>query len=339
MAPLPGGGLYTGPMMHRVRLVAILVGVLTLGGVAWGQNERLELGEDRSHQADAPEVLDESEAFIREAWATLLSGKPAKARSMLNKWLRDNRGTGNEWVATALLVRGDAKVALDDEYEALYDYEEIARNFAGTPEFVQAAERELAIAVDYMEGKRRKFLGMRVVGATRDGEELLVRIAERLPGSQLAERSMLELGSHYRRTGEFELARDVYGIFLESFPQSTFYRVVLLARIEATFAQYNGPEYDASTLLETQELLDLYTARYPGDLEVQAELDALRVRIDESLGQQVLGMARVYLLRDEKASARFVLKRLLRDHPRTTAAREGLEILRERGWIEPGAAP
>ncbi|MCW5758054.1 MAG: tetratricopeptide repeat protein [Phycisphaeraceae bacterium] len=325
--------------MNQERLAVVLLAVLVLIGMAFGQSAQLELGDGPWGEVDSSRPMDPDEATIRNAWATLLSGQPAKARSMLNTWLRENRGTGNQWAATALLVRGDAKAAQGNEYDALFDYEEIQRNFPGTPEYVQAAERVLAISVEYLEGKRRKFLGMRIIGAQGDGEELLVRISERLPGSQLAERAQLELGAYYRRIGEFAQAREVYGIFLESFPNSTYYRAVLLARIEATFAQYNGPQYDGSSLLETLELLDLYVARYPGDLEVQAELDALRVRIDESQGQQVLGMARVYLLRNEKASARYVLRRLLRDHPRTTAAREGLEILRDRGWLSAGDVP
>lgn len=322
--------------MSRSWLVALFLWLaLAAAAPAWAQQTTLELSEQGWQAAQASEAIDDDEAAIREAWATLLGGQPARAKSMLSTWLRENRNRGNPWVPLALLVRGDAKVALGDEYDALYDYEEIARNHAGSPEFVKAAERELDIAVDYINGKRRKFLGLRITNARRDGEELLVRIAERLPGSQLAERAMLELGAHYRRTGEFGLARDVYGIFLEAFPTSTFYRVVLLARIEATFSQYNGPQYDGSGLLETEELLDVYELKYPGDLEVQAELDALRVRIDESQGQQLLGMAEVYLLRDEKASARYVLRRLLQEHPRTVAAQEALDILRERGWGTP----
>ncbi|MEQ8845953.1 MAG: hypothetical protein RIB58_13985 [Phycisphaerales bacterium] len=322
--------------MSRSWLVALFLWLaLAAAAPAWAQQTTLELSEQGWQAAQASEAIDDDEAAIREAWATLLGGQPARAKSMLSTWLRENRNRGNPWVPLALLVRGDAKVALGDEYDALYDYEEIARNHAGSPEFVKAAERELDIAVDYINGKRRKFLGLRITNARRDGEELLVRIAERLPGSQLAERAMLELGAHYRRTGEFGLARDVYGIFLEAFPTSTFYRVVLLARIEATFSQYNGPQYDGSGLLETEELLDVYESKYPGDLEVQAELDALRVRIDESQGQQLLGMAEVYLLRDEKASARYVLRRLLQEHPRTVAAQEALDILRERGWGTP----
>lgn len=317
-------------------MALFVVVVLALAGPALGQRAQLELSQEGWEAAQSLEPIDEDEAYIREAWATLLGGNANEAKRMLSQWLRENRNRGNPWTPLALLVRGDAKVALDDEYDALYDYEEIARNYPGSPEFVKAAERELEIAVDYIEGKRRKFLGLRITNARRDGEEILVRIAERLPGSQLAERAMLELGAHYRRTGEFGLARDVYGIFLEAFPTSTFYRVVLLARIEATFAQYNGPQYDGSGLIETEELLDVYEAKYPGDLEVQAELDALRVRIDENQGQQLLGMAKVYLLRDEKASARYVLRRLLSDHPRTTAAEEGLDILRERGWLAGG---
>lgn len=321
------------------RVAFFLFVLLLMAGSVLAQRAELELSQEGWQAAQASEPIDADEAYIREAWATLLEGRPGRAKKLLNEWLRDNRGTGNQWIPLALLVRGDAKVALDDEYDALYDYEEIARNYAGSPEFVKAAEREMAIAIDYIEGKRRKFLGLRISGARRDGEELLVRIAERLPGSQLAERAMLELGAHYRRTGEFELAREVYGIFLEAFPTSTFYRAALLARIEATFAQYNGPQYDGSGLIETEELLDVYEAKYPGDLEVQAELDALRVRIDESQGQQLLQMAEVYLLRGEKASARYVLRRLLRDHPRTTAAQDALEMLRQRGWLREGDRP
>ena len=321
--------------LKRMALCFAVVTLLTADVIA--QRTQLELSQEGWEAARTIEPIDEDEAYIREAWAILLGGEPGRAKRLLSQWLRENRNLGNQWTPLALLVRGDAKVALDDEYEALYDYEEIARNYPGSPEFVKAAERELEIAVDYIEGKRRKFLGLRITNARRDGEELLVRIAERLPGSQLAERAMLELGAHYRRTGEFGLARDVYGIFLEAFPTSTFYRVVLLARIEATFAQYNGPQYDGSGLIETQELLNVYEARYPGDLEVQAELDALRVRIDESQGQQMLETAKVYLLRDEKASARYVLRRLLGDHPRSTAAQDALEILRERGWLADGA--
>ena len=69
---------------------------------------------------------------------------------------------------------------------------------------------------------------------------------------------------------------------------------------------------------------------------MQAELDALRVRIDESQGQQLLSMARTYLRRGEKASARYVLRRLMSDHPRSTAAQVAIDMLTERGWLEEG---
>lgn len=320
--------------LKRVALFFVCVVVLANSAVA--QRTELRLSQDGWEAAQATEPMDEDEAYIREAWAILLGGNPGKARSMLTTWLRENQSGANQWIPLALLVRGDAKVAMGDEYDAAYDYEQIATNYAGSPEFIQAAERTMEIAIDYIEGKRRKFLGLRISSAVRDGEELLTRIAERLPNSQLAERAMLELGAHYRRRGEYEQAGEVYGIFLEAYPTSTFYRAVLLARIETTFAQYNGPEYDGSGLIETEELLDVYERKYPGDLEVQAELDALRVRIDESQGRQLLVTAEIYLKRGEKASARYVLRRLLSDHPRTTAAQDALDILRDRGWLREG---
>jgi len=322
-----------------VALVLSLAALLSLAAApTLAQRTDIELT-DEGWSKTQGEPLDPDEAFIRDAWADLLAGEHDKAERALTGWLGENRGVDNPWTPLALLVRGDAHVADGDEYRALYDYERIARSYPDSPEFVKAAERELDIAIDYLEGKRRKFLGLRIVGAAPDGEELLVRIAERLPGSQLAERAMLELGAYYRRTGRFDLARDVYGVFLEAFPASDFFRVVLLARIEATFAQYNGPQYDGSGLVETEALLDEYESRFPGELEVQSELSALRVRIDENQGRQLLSQARVYLTRREPASARYVLGRLLRDHPQTTAAREALDIMERRGWSPRQDAP
>ena len=42
----------------------------------------------------------------------------------------------------ALLIRGDAIRAAGDEYEALFDYEEIARRYAGSDVFIPTLERE-----------------------------------------------------------------------------------------------------------------------------------------------------------------------------------------------------
>ncbi|MEO1009247.1 MAG: tetratricopeptide repeat protein [Planctomycetota bacterium] len=318
--------------MHAIQRLLVLLMLCVLATPAAAQRVEIELLDEGWVNAERPPI-DADEAFLRGAYAMVLDGRHDRAKVVVTRWLNENRGLDNQWTPLALLIRGDAKLADDDEYEALYDYEEIANNYPGSPEYIKAAERELDIAVAYLEGKFRKLLGLRVLSARRDAEELLVRIAERLPGSQVAERALLELGAFYRRTGEFELAREVYGVFLQTFPTSPFYRVVLLARIEATFAEYNGPQYDGSGLLETRALLDEYEDRYPGDLAVEAELDALRVRIDENQGRQMLSSARVYLLRGERAAARYVLRRLVAAHPRTTAAREAIAILDERGWL------
>ena len=49
---------------------------------------------------------------------------------------------------------------------------------------------------------------------------------------------------------------------------------------------------------------------------------------------QMLNTARWYLRQGDGPSTRFQLQRLLRKHPTSAAAREAVDIMIERGWME-----
>src|SRR5690606_32200410 len=115
-------------------------------------------------------------------------------------WLEEHEQSDSPLLAQAFLLRGDAVLASGNEYRALYDYERVIIDFPGSPEYARAVERELEIGIRYLHGLRRKLWGIRFAGATDVGEELLVRVQERMPGSALAERAGIELADFYYRT-------------------------------------------------------------------------------------------------------------------------------------------
>jgi outer membrane protein assembly factor BamD (BamD/ComL family) len=292
---------------------------------------------DPSAPADA--TLSEDPVIAR-ARTLLAQNQPAQALRLLDPWIEQRQIDPPPDMAEALLRRGDAKVALADEFQALYDYERIVRFFPASEQFVLAIEREIEIAIRYLNGLRTKgWFGLRYESAIDVGEELLIRAQERMPGSQLAERAGIELADYYYKIRDLRMAGEAYDIFLRNFPRSEYRQRAELRRIFSSIAQFKGPKYDAQPLREAQEQVKRFAARYPAEAEQTGVSDALAARLEESAAAQMLEVGRWYLKRENPVSAKLTLRRLIRAHPQTVAAERARETFRERGWELPTAAP
>lgn len=313
-------------------------GLALSGHVSAQQTFRLdEKGQWQAQEPARPLTADEK--LIADARAALADGRPSRAESMLEDWIENNRTTGGPLFVQALLIRGDARVAGGDEYEALYDYEEIALDHVGTPEFTKAIERELEIALKYLGGLNRKFLGLRVTPATDIGEELLVRVQERLPGTPLAERACIELADHYYREQDLMAAADAYEIYVTNFPGGPNIDRARQRRIYASIARYKGPNYDTAGLVDAQALIQDFTARDPEAARRAGLGDDLVAKLEESMAAQLWNRHEWYLRRGDPVSARATLRRMVNLYPKTASAKRGLAELEKRGWtlVEPKA--
>lgn len=285
----------------------------------------------------ANEDVDPSsdEGVMNRARKQLAENRPKGALALLDSWIKRNAAQDKPETAEALLRRGDAKLALKDEYEALYDYERVIKEYPGTPQFVTALERELEIGLMYLNGLRKKTWGLRIDNASRIGEELLIRVQERAPGSQLAQRAAIELANYYYRIRDLRMAAEAYDIFLANFPTSEYRELAMERRVFANIGRYKGPRYDASGLIEAQYLVRDFAARYPKSAEQIGMNDALIARLDESAADQMYETAKWYFKRGDPVSARYTMKRLLQKHPDTVAADETRLIFKQRNWPLP----
>lgn len=278
------------------------------------------------------------EGLIAQARKDLAEDRPKAALDSMNQWLEKNGRTKSPLLPAAYLARGDALTATGDEFQALYDYEAVIKQYAGQREFIMANERELEIAVRYVNGLNRKSLGMRWLTADDIGTELLIRIQERMPGSQLAERAGIELADYYYREADMQLASEAYELFLQNYPQSPYRMKAMQRRIYASLARFKGPRYDGAPLTDSQVLIRRFSSLYPAQAQQVGLDEALLTRIDESAGAQMLEHANYYVRMGDPVSARYTLHRLLVAHPQTAAAGEAINIMRARGWF-PQAEP
>lgn len=315
----------------------IFIGISVALAATTGRAQDFILDEGGEFVLESAPEPGTDEWVLAEAAAAIARDKPGQARALLSPWIEAHKRSEHPLLPRAYLLRGDAKVLDHDEYEALYDYEAVVKQFPGSEEFQTAVIREMEIAQKYLDGMKRKLWGLiRVEPARKLGEELMIRVQERLPGSRVSEEAAIRLAEHYFDARKLDLAVEMFDIFQTNYPDSEYAKEALLGQIYGNVAQFKGPSYDASGLIEAELLLDRFVRKYPADALKSGIAEGLGARIDESRAQQMLETARWYRTRGDDASARFVFKRLLRRHPSTNAAQSALQIMRDRGWIDAG---
>ncbi|HRQ76000.1 MAG TPA: outer membrane protein assembly factor BamD [Phycisphaerales bacterium] len=277
---------------------------------AWTSDESLEPGTPEAMLADARRALAEGDA--------------RRAENLATRWIE--RHDRHPLMPDAYLLRGDAKLAQQEHYKALYDYEYVARVYPGSEAFVTALERELQIAKLFVRGTKRKFLGFRILSATEEAQELLIRIQERMPGSRLGEDAGMELADFYFRGRDMSLAAEAYELFIENYPNSEQISKARRRLIYSHLASFKGPRYSAAGLNEAKMRLEDLKAVEPVTAQ-QIGADALIVRIDESNAAKLLENARWYLKRNDPIAAELTIRRLVNRHLGTVAAAEALQLV------------
>ncbi|MEM8782432.1 MAG: outer membrane protein assembly factor BamD [Planctomycetota bacterium] len=296
------------------------------GGVAWAQ-ETFELTGEGWTQVGAPEP-GTPEAELQAIRRALAEDRAKDALALADAWVEANPDSG--YLPMALLLRGDAKVARRDYWDALYDYEQIILSYPASAEYLTAVEREFAIAQVFLDGWRRKLLGIPVLPTDGEGEELLIRVQERAPGSRVGHDASLALADYYFRQQEMSLAAEAYDLFMENYPDSERREWALLRLIQSNLARFKGPRFDGTGLIEADERLQQYALEFPASAE-RIGVPALRERINESLARRDLSTAGWYVRRNDPVAAATMYRRLVQEFPQTRAAREAIAWLEERG--------
>ncbi|MFI4860803.1 MAG: outer membrane protein assembly factor BamD [Phycisphaerales bacterium JB063] len=315
-----------GPWARLGRASLLLAALACACGPAQAQ-QRHELTEQGEWSAVDEPAPDSPEGELLALQRRLASGETRGVVEGVSDWLERNPTHPQE--PAAYLLRGDARVMKGYYYLAIADYEAIVGLFPGTEYYQTALQREYDIALIYIGGVKRrgKLTDWRLYPAGDIGVELLIRIQERLPGSALGEKASIGIGDYYFQEGTMDMAVEAYSIFLEAtYPDSPLREWAMLRLIQASLAQFKGPEFDPTGLFEAGQRLQQYRDEFPAAAE-RIGADALLVRIRESLALKELVTAQWYDRRDERLSAVTMYRRVIADYPDTAAAGRAFDRL------------
>ena len=298
-----------------VWLAALLVTCLAGTGLA---EERYTLEKGQQWKQQAAVDPDTPEGELQTIRKVLAEDQAGKAVKLAKKWIKKH--PNDPLLAEAHLLLGDAYVAKKDYFKALFDYELVIRAYPDRPQFVTAIEREYEIARLFASGVKRRWLGMRMLSAGGEAEEIFIRIQERMPGSDIGEKASLALGDFYYGRAEMSSAVTAYDMFLANYPRSARREFAMERLIWASLATFQGADFDPTGLLEASQRIEQFEKEFPASA-ARMDTPGMRTRINEQLASKDFKLAQWYEKRGRKVSAIYMYQRVVKEHPSTDAAR------------------
>jgi outer membrane protein assembly factor BamD (BamD/ComL family) len=258
---------------------------------------------------DASVALDPNLKAIQSLMA---SGNYGEARKQLVTFLKANPTHPQRDQALMLMAR--TLLARGERVRAFYYCDELMDTLADSSLYSQALQLQYEIADAYLKGERDRFLGLRLIDRVDDGVEMLFRVQQRSPGSPVAEKALLRTADHYWDSGDFDLAADAYDAYGNSFPRSSLANEVQLQEVRSNLAQYNGPRFDPTPLIDAREQLVQIATQSP-DFAKQNNVEALITESERQLAKKLVISADFYKRTNKPKARRHLLERLIRQYP------------------------
>ncbi len=301
---------YTPTPMTRLKHFGILAAVVLVFAFGAGIVRAAPPGWELRNGSWVPVVQpnpDTPEGKVAEMIRELDSGETKHVIRDAREWVKDNKL--HPLMPQVLLLQGDAEVARGNKYKALYSYEEMLLNYPTSDLYIPVLQREFNIADAFLNGYKRKFLGMRVLGVSEDALELLDRIQDRQRGSAIAEQAGMRIVDYYYSVGKFQEAGDSATDFLKRYPYSQYVRKAEIRRAQASLGSFRGVLFDFTPLYDARERLTAAAEAYPQSTQ-QLQIPAIDDRIYQLEGKKELEIARYYWRAGRRHAAAYYYKRV-----------------------------
>jgi outer membrane assembly lipoprotein YfiO len=267
------------------------------------------------------------------ASATTQQSGPVAELDRIERLLQSNRNkqaerAGIKWVLAnkthpqrdrGLFLVARALYQYGNRVRSYYYLDELMDEHPDGQYFYLALELQYRIADEYLDGYKRRFVGIPMFRATDEAVEMLYRIQNRSPGSQLAEKSLLRTANFYYNNKDYDFAADTYAAYLRTYPRSPQVARVRLRQAFAMYAQFRGPRFDATPLIDAREQLRACVAQSP-KLAEEENIPSLLDQLDRNLARKLFVTGDFYRRTRQPEGAAYTFRYLAKAYPQTPEA-------------------
>jgi len=231
-----------------------------------------------------------------------------------------------------MMLAGQAQMDRGRYVEAYERFNQQMDQYRNGAYYDRAVQRQYEIADAFLKGRKRRTMWMFRVSAIDKGIDILNGIADRVPGTVVAEKALLRVGDYHYDTGNVVQAVEAYDHYVKTFPQSPRQRLghAMLRAARARYAQYRGDAFEDTPLIDAQQRFSIYAGRYPEQAN-KANVPMVLSQIRNSLVQRYFASARFYQRVGRKTAAIFYYKKVVAQSADSHWARRAEDALTALG--------
>jgi len=255
--------------------------------------------------------------------------KAVKAAKKFTKRYPDDDG-----YEEVCLLAGQAEIKRGRYYQAYDWFEKQLDQFPAGRYSGRALQREYEIAEAFLAGAKRIVLGFMKLSATDEGLDILGRIAEHAPGTEIAARSLLRIADYHYGKGRWMDAVEAYDTFLTLFGKSDKAPYAMLQSARANYSAFDGVAFEDTPLLEAEQRFKTFAEAYPA-AAAKAGVDRTLEQIADMRAQKLYATAEFYERIKRPPAAAFYYKQVAEQFPRTQWAENARRALGRLGGVRP----
>jgi len=250
------------------------------------------------------------------------------AKKFVKKYSADER------LEEVCLLAGQAEMNRRRYYQAYEWFEEQLNRFPSGQYSDRALQYEYEVAEAFLRGEKRVALGFMRLSATDEGLEILQRICEHAPGTQLAEKSLLRVADFHYGKNRYPEAIHAYDAFLELFAKSPKAGYAMVQSARAAWASYRGLQFDDTALLEAEQRFRTLLESYPAAAAKCGASDMLR-QISAARAHKLQTTAIFYERTGKPSAAAFYYRQIMQQYPGTQWAKDAQVAAAKLGEVKP----
>ena len=238
-----------------------------------------------------------------------------------------------------MLLAGEAEMKRGHLFQGYEWFEKQLAEFPGGRFFDRAMDREFEVAEAFLAGKKRVVLVVLRLPARDDGLEILSRIAEHVPGTEMAQRALLRIAEDHFQRAEWADAAEAYDHYVTTFPRGAKVAEAMLKAAQATYDSFTGVGRDETPLIEAEQRYRQFARKFPLSA-AEAGVDATLERIRTVRAAKLLEEGRYYERVGKLGPAAFTYRLVLDTYPHTEAANQAqLALVGLTGGLPLTASP
>jgi outer membrane assembly lipoprotein YfiO len=311
--------------------------LLLIGTEALAQETTWELRDNRWEQVNSAETTQPvADPTLDEGEQLLNQGKYKAALKILIPWIEVQQGS--PVYDRGLYLMAEAYYQKGDRIRSFYYCDQLMDQYPTSILFYPALEKQYQIADAYLNGYKRRFLGIPFLHAYHEALEMMFRIQQRSPGSPLAEKALLRTADWYYADSQFDFASDAYTSYIRTYPRSPKIPEVKLRQAFSYLAQFRGLRFDATPIIDARQQLLEIQANYP-ELADEENVALVLSRIDDTFARKLFVTADFYKRTNEPRGAAYTYQYLIKRYPEThEASKAQAELDKLPEWARDEAA-